>query len=197
MVLLLAVAAGLVIGIVRARIIGQTYQITGLRLLWLAGIAFLPQLLFLYLPAIRSKTPTAVLAASLIVSQLAFLIFAWANRKLGGMSFLIIGLLLNLLVITANGGGMPIAPQTAQRLVSQDALPLMQSGDRFGLKDILLPEEETRLAWLSDRLLPPDWLPYQVAFSLGDIFIAAGAFWLLVTQGNHPQIVPSKELVTQ
>jgi hypothetical protein len=35
------------------------------------------------------------------------------------------------------------------------------------------------LWWLSDRFLVPQWSPYRVTFSLGDIFISLGAFWLL------------------
>jgi hypothetical protein len=55
-------------------------------------------------------------------------------------------------------------------------------GSRFGLKDILLPAHETHLEILADRFLPPTNFPYQVAFSLGDVFIAFGAFWILAYQ---------------
>jgi hypothetical protein len=34
----------------------------------------------------------------------------------------------------------------------------------------------------------PDWFPYQVAFSPGDVLIACGAFWLMATQGKPPLI---------
>ena len=49
-------------------------------------------------------------------------------------------------------------------------------------KDILLTTEKTNLVWLSDRFLLPSWSSYQVAFSLGDLLVASGAFWLLSTQ---------------
>ncbi len=93
-----------------------------------------------------------------------------------------IGTALNWLVIVANGGFMPISPETASRLISESGLADIQSGTRFGAKDILLLPQHTRLEWLADRFLPPAWLPYQVAFSLGDVFIAAGVFWLLARQ---------------
>ena len=98
------------------------------------------------------------------------------------MQILIIGLILNLVVIAANGGFMPISPQTAERLVSQENINSLMPGSRFGFKDILLPAQGTRLAILSDRFLLPANFLYQAAFSLGDIFIAFGAFWMLAFQ---------------
>ncbi|MDP3185338.1 MAG: DUF5317 domain-containing protein, partial [Anaerolineales bacterium] len=152
--------------------------------IWLAFVAFVPQALAFYLPATRARIPDAWAAAILIASQVLLLLFAWANRKLAGMWLLIAGLALNLAVIAANGGLMPISPQTATRLVPVAVVQAIQPGQRLGFsKDILLLTEDTCLAWLSDRFLLPAWFFYQVAFSLGDIFIACGIFWLLMRQG--------------
>ncbi len=153
-----------------------------LRALWLAFVGFFPQALAFYLPLTRRSIPDEWAAAALIASQALLLGFAWLNRQQAGMSLLIAGLTLNMTVIIANGGFMPISPQTASRLT---ALPL-ETGARLGhSKDILLPLDETRLAWLSDRFLLPTGFPYQVAFSLGDILIAVGVFWLLLSRGTH------------
>jgi len=91
---------------------------------------------------------------------------------------LLVGAALNFIVMAANGGFMPISFETADRLTQINLLDY-PAGTLFGAKDILLPPEQTRFEWLADRYLPPPWLPYQFAFSLGDVFIAAGAFWLL------------------
>ena len=93
-----------------------------------------------------------------------------------------IGLLLNMVVMIANGGFMPINPATAERVVGTEKIASVEIKSRIGQKDILLPANDTRLEWLADRFLPPFGFPYQVAFSLGDVFIALGAFWTLARQ---------------
>jgi hypothetical protein len=161
--------------------------------LWLVVIAFLPQIFFFYIPATRSRIPTLVVATGLILSQVLLLVFCWLNRRLPGIWLLALGLVLNLLVISANGGWMPISPQTAGRLVPPEVLKTVSLGSRFGYgKDILLLPSHTRLVWLSDRLLPPKNFFYQVAFSLGDVVVAAGAFWLTALQGKPVQLFIDK-----
>src|SRR5258706_1626334 len=183
MILLLALAGGLPVGMAWSRWRVFPYQTFDLRFVWLVFLAFLPQLVVLYLPNFRSGPNDSLSAACLIVSMLAFLGFAWLNRVVPGMSFLLLGLILNLTVIALNNGFMPISPHTASELISKQALQDFQAGDRFGTKDILLLSESTRFEWLADRFLPPSWFPYRFAFSLGDVFIALGAFVILAWPG--------------
>jgi hypothetical protein len=183
-ILLLALAAGLLVGLGWARWRGQPYQPPELQLLWLVFVAFLPQWMVIYLPITRRLFPNWLVAGFLLSSQIMLLGFAWLNRRNLGMSILVIGVTLNLAVMMANGGFMPISPQTASHLVSEDALRNIQPRSRFGVKDILLPSQNTRFEWLADRFLPPGWFPYQAAFSLGDGFIALGVFWLLASPNS-------------
>lgn len=182
MILLAAIAAGLIAGLGWARWRGFPYQPPALAHLWLVFIAFLPQFLLFYLPGARQQAPDAWAAALLTASQLLLLGFAWLNQKLPGMKILLLGAALNFTVMAANGGFMPISPQTASRLVPQEVLQEIPPGERFGTKDILLHPEDTRFEWLADRFLPPGWFGYQVAFSLGDVLIAFGVFRLLAVQ---------------
>jgi hypothetical protein len=150
-----------------------------IRFTWLAILAFIPQMIAVYLPNTRLNLSAGWSAASIIISQVLLLVFCWLNRRVPGIVLLGAGLLANLLVIIANNGFMPISPETASRLVPEETLASFEIGERFGWKDVLLLPENTHLVFLSDHLLLPEWSPYQVAFSPGDVMIAAGAFWLM------------------
>jgi hypothetical protein len=182
-ILLLALAAGLLVGVEWARWRGYPYRAPDLQHLWLAFVAFLPQFIVIYLPVSRGYFPAWLVVGCLLVSQILLLGFALLNRRFPGMSILICGLLLNLAVMAANGGFMPLSPQTANVLVFKEGLLDIQPGSRFGMKDILLLPEDIRFEWLSDRFLDPGWFPFRVAFSLGDVLIALGVFWLLARPG--------------
>lgn len=124
--------------------------------------------------------------AILPVSLLGFLAFVWLNRRLPGMPVLLIGLVLNLAVITLNGGWMPLSPETASHLAGGRPPDASAVGTRVDDKSILLRPEDTNLELLADRFLLPAIGGYRAAVSLGDIFIAAGAFWLLARSPGAP-----------
>jgi hypothetical protein len=181
-ILLLALGVGLVFGLGWAKWLGHPYQPPRLKYAWLAIVAFLPQFFVTFFERTQALAPDWVAAIAIIASQALLFLFAWINRHLPGMLVLIIGIVLNLTVMIANGGFMPINPQTAERVVGKERISSIELGNRIGQKDILLLAHETRLEALADRFLPPEGFPYQVAFSLGDIFIAVGIFWVLAYQ---------------
>jgi hypothetical protein len=187
MILLIALLAGLAAGFLFARLQHRSWTVPPLLTPGLALLAFLPQVLVAWLPPVRDLLPDGLVVAGLFLSLALLLLFCWINRHLSGVWIMALGLGLNLLVMAFNGGFMPISPQAASRLVPADtqaALAALASGTRFGLKDILLLPSQTHLVLLSDLLLSPKGFPYQVAFSLGDVLIAAGVFWLMVSQGK-------------
>ena len=187
MILLLAIAVGLLVGLAWAGWHRQPYRPPDLQHLWLVFVAFIPQFIVVYLPITRRLSPDWLVVGFLLASQILLLAFVWLNRRILGMPILLCGVILNLAVMTANGGFMPISPQTASRLVSEDRLKIIQTGSRFSTKDVLLRPENTHFEWLADRFLLPTWFPYQAAFSLGDVFIALGIFYLLAKPGSYTE----------
>ena len=181
MILLLAVVFGLLAAWLRVRLNQAIWQPPEFQHAWVVAVFFVPQLLAFYLPATRDHMPTPVVAACLITSQIGLLLFCLFNKQLPGISILAAGLFLNLLVISANGGLMPISTVTAAHLIPEQVLSHLNIGSRFSVssKDVLLTPEAVIFPWLSDRFVPPDWFPYQFAFSLGDVMIGIGAFLLL------------------
>lgn len=190
MILLAAVAFGLLAGWGWSRWRRRPYRPPQLKSLWLVPAAFLPQLLGAYLPSTHRFLPGGAEPAVLPLSLAAFLVFVWLNRGIPGMTILLVGLVLNLAVISINGGWMPISPATAAHLPGGNEAQGAALGSRFGQKDVLLLPEDTRLELLSDRFLLPGWLHLATAFSLGDVFIAAGAFWLLA----NPRAAQNQEV---
>jgi hypothetical protein len=183
-ILLFAVASGFAFGLGWARWLGQPYQPPALKHLWLVFVSFLPQFIAIYFPNTRGQISDEWASGILIASLIGLLGFAWLNRNLLGMKILFVGAVLNFTVIVANRGFMPISPQTASHLVSEEIVSEIPLGSRFGVKDILLLPEDTRFEILADRFLTPTWLNYPVAFSLGDVFLAIGIFWLLAFQNK-------------
>ncbi len=188
MILLLALAGGLPVGLAGSRWRGQPYQPPELRAIWLAFLSFLPQFALLYIPRFRDSAADQTFAICLQASMLMLGAFTWLNHKVPGMKILLVGLALNLMVIALNAGFMPIAPHTAAELVGEQRMALLEPGDRFSAKDRIVLPEDTHLEWLSDRFLTPAGLSYRAAFSFGDVFIAIGAFIILARPGltkNH------------
>lgn len=171
---------------IRARIGKRSYKIVDLRFPGLVLFAFIPQWIAFYQSRMGYTLPDEWVPVILVGSQIVMLVFAWLNRKQPGFWMLGSGLLLNFLVIAANGGLMPISPESVRKLYPDAPDTSWQIGERLGSgKDIVLPVSDTRLWFLSDRFLFTDWSVFRVAFSLGDVFIAIGAFWLLWTLGGE------------
>jgi hypothetical protein len=188
MILLVAIVLGLAAGLARAWRGKRPYQPYNLKYPWLVVIGFAPQFLaFNFHPTQTLFSRCASVA--LVSSQILLLTFAMANIKKIPFWALGFGLLSNFIVIAVNGGLMPIQPEVVQKLIPGPSTGLWAVGERLlTTKDIVLPLDVTRLWFLDDRFILPAWMNYPVAFSIGDILIAIGAFWLLWNMGS-----PNKE----
>lgn len=197
MILLWAVIAGFAAGLARALIGKRRYSAPNIRHIWLVFLAFVPQFFAFRLTATRNFFPDQYVPLVLVGSQIVLLIFTVLNIGVPGIRVLGAGLALNLLVILANRGMMPISPETVRRILPADLPPgLWSVGKRFGVgKDIVLEKGDTNLWLLSDTFVLPFSETYRVAFSIGDVLIALGAFWVLWSMGGpnaSPATIPDQ-----
>ncbi|MGB5933033.1 MAG: DUF5317 domain-containing protein [Anaerolineae bacterium] len=147
---------------------------------WLAMILFAAQAYLIFWPEAKAQGHLSPRAMILVFSYLILIFVAWSNRSLPGVNFILLGIVLNFLVIVANGGFMPVTPQTLIRGGHTHLVAALESGARVARsKDVLLWPEQTRLWFLSDIFVIPERYPLAGSFSLGDVLIASGAFILL------------------
>ena len=185
---LLALALGILIGWLRG---GS-----------LSGVARLPVRWVVLLPIpflIRSALRHPLAANVELLSEWAFLwqgvaygllvVLAVVNRHLPGSTYLMAGTAANALVIMLNGGQMPVsewairvAAGGAEQVV---AVTLLRTGNSL-THEVLGPE--TRLPWLADIIPLPRPFPFPSVASAGDVVIALGLLWLIITaMGPRPR----------
>jgi hypothetical protein len=185
MILVLAIVLGLAASWVRHR--RQTWdQIAAISLQWapLALLAVLLQVPLLRAPA-GPIEELRVEQALFLLSHVLLLALVWRNRRQVSILILGLGVLCNLAAVAANRGFMPISPETLVQINPGSTLAQWPSGMHYGYsKDIILLQGQTRLRVLSDMLILPPPFPWPTAFSLGDLFLAAGVLTLLQGPGK-------------
>lgn len=168
MLLFLSILLGLTAGLRRR---GDFFRLAELRGLCFAILPLLSGLALKAWPSIL-LLPKAVLTTAAYGGVLVFLI--QNRRALGPVLVLGLGTLSNYLVIALNSFRMPVTVKamevyptmTPEALVSQRA-------------DYFIAGEGTRLLALGDVIyFPPK--PFDGFFSIGDVLLALGMFWLIV-----------------
>ncbi|HEU5316117.1 MAG TPA: DUF5317 domain-containing protein [Chloroflexota bacterium] len=150
-------------------------MLAGVRLRWklLPALAFLVQLVVF----VRLPDAFSAVAPSLHLTTLALLvIFLAANVRYRGLLVVGVGLLLNVAVIAANGGYMPVRPTDLARAGFPAVAARLAQGQTYQ-KSVAL-DDSTRFPYLADVLPLPLPGPDRL-LSLGDVFVAAGTFLFL------------------
>ena len=107
-------------------------------------------------------------------AHLLLIPFLVRNLSFWGMRSILVGLVLNLTAMLANGGLMPVEPSAVQA-VGKVPLSELQPGEHIpGTKNRLLPAGDARAPLLSDRFVIPVPEPFGAAVSIGDVLVAGG-----------------------
>lgn len=149
------------------------------------GLFLLQALMVLYVPG--QSTGQMLL---LITTQLALIGLFWVNRHIAGAKLFALGVALNVIVMVANGGWMPVTPETYNYIYPDRNLALYTRPPSS--KNILLPQSEANLWFLSDIFRVT--LPWRRnAISLGDIVLILGVaqFIFQTTSQINKQVLTS------
>jgi hypothetical protein len=98
----------------------------------------------------------------------------WFNCRIPGFWAIGVGMLMNLAVIAANGGHMPVIAANLSRIGYPEAADSLIAGQ--AVNNSILLQESTQLKQLADIFYLPGPFPSPNVFSLGDVVIAAGVF---------------------
>lgn len=150
---------------------------------WAVWGAILAQA-FLFTPLSREVPPDFFVPLHL-ASYGLLVIFAVVNVRVFSLVPLLLGMLLNAIVIAANGGRMP---------VSHEAWEAAGFGADSAGSNVRLGAE--RLGFLGDVFALPASFPLANVFSVGDLLIGFGAIAFIVsvatTEGGERQLVPAR-----
>ena len=178
--ILIALFLALLLGLVALG--GRASNLTHVQLRWgwLAPLAFLMQAYLIFFPAERAGDVLSPRSLLLVASHALLFVVIWQNRHLSGIRLIGLGLLLNLLVMIANGGFMPITPETLVRIGYDGNASRLETGYIVGrTKNVVAEPGEASLWFLSDVLVIPRPFPIPSALSLGDLLIVLGVFFFL------------------
>lgn len=138
---------------------------------WLIIFAFVIQLVAIYIVT----NPSALVAKKTIlgISAVILLIGLLPNLRWWSFRAMLIGFVLNVIVMTANGGLMPLSPENAERVFSNERLVNIGIGDTLPYsKSVLLDVSQTRLEFLSDIIFVT--VPVKNIYSIGDVLLGMG-----------------------
>ena len=103
-----------------------------------------------------------------------------------------LGVGMNLLVVFANGGFMPM---DVSLLDSTGVTAQFAERPRYR-RDVSITSS-TNLPWLGDVMAAPGWLPMGSVISIGDVLLDVGLGWWLILSTDPKRVTPRREVVLE
>ncbi len=160
---MLIVVAAVVIALVVPLVGGHFGNLGRVRLrgAWLVALALVVQIVIISLVTDAPEWLSRTLHLSTYGALAVFIVL---NRRIPWMWVIGVGMLANLVVITANGGVMP----ASRRALAASGRELKEG---FNNSTIVA---HPRLRFLGDVFNTPRWLPFANVFSIGDVILMVG-----------------------
>ena len=145
---------------------------------FLLFLSFLIQFLVVYL---GGKEIDFILRFGPLFYVMSFLLLLWVlfrNSHIKGMKIIFIGIFINLLAITMNGGQMPVSPEAMNKASLDTLYQTVKSGNY--VTHTLLTESDNIIAKIAGDIIPitPPH-PRPRVISIGDIIMTIGVIYML------------------
>lgn len=121
----------------------------------------------------------------IFISYLLLIRVALLNIKKVYMKLFLIGIILNLVVIMANSGKMPVSITGFKGIYTESELPERE----FDIKHTNV-NKDTKFRLLADIILIDRPYPLPKILSLGDLFIMGGVFFFFHSEMLRKKIIP-------
>ena len=112
----------------------------------------------------------------IIFSYIVLLLAVWYNKKLKGMKIIFLGIVFNFIVITANGGHMPVLLSSVYKAGLNDFAIVLKEGS-FVTHTLIT--EKTLFRFLADVIPLSSPFPDPSVVSVGDFLMFYGVFSLI------------------
>jgi hypothetical protein len=175
---------------------GSLRNFGALQLRWLplVIVGFALQLL-IFTPFARSPLVAFATRPIYVLSLAVVALWVAANWRVPGMALIALGLALNVAVIAANGGHMPVSPEAA-RIAGQ--YEMLAADDPAVSKHVLAASGEAQLWLLGDIIPVPRSVPGASVLSIGDLVLTLGiAILCYRTLLRAPEATPSAAELTE
>ena len=151
---------------------GSLHNFAAVQLRWLplviAGFAL--QLL-IFTPFARSPLVAFATLPIYVLSLALLAIWVAANWRIPGMALIAIGLALNVIAITTNGGHMPVSLESARYA---GTIGNYTSEGAFVANNSIATQDNVRFWLLTDIIAIPKQVPFANVISIGDVLLTIG-----------------------
>ena len=178
--MIILILEAIILGIIFGKIRGGSFRKLGDAVFRIPGLLFIVFIMHLITSIMVFVGNSFFLEYQLIIYIIVYLLFfiiIFFNLNYKSFWFVLVGTILNFTAIVNNNGRMPIDKSGLEQLGMDNLLNSLKSDTLYNY--ISLEEAVGFTEYLGKIWTTPDGYPLSQIFSLGDVFIALGVFFII------------------